>query len=369
MCATIRPTTSMSSPISPPCGSRRLAVAGDRHPVHPGRPGHRGEGDGAARTHLPQRHRHPCGRPCCRRRRGALRGRQSGRRARGRHVRELQVTTADSVTALAVPLDAVIREGNVATVWVLREPFVFERRVVRIAVGRASADPQRPLAPARPRWRAAPLPRELPVGGNDGPPNHRVIARRPKADEAISATRTCASEVRLLRFARNDAVPNSRELRHPQPAAPPVAAMLRQIVAWSWRDGRSCCSRSRCSSRSASPRSRPSTSRPIPIRRRRSSKSSPIRPAGVAEEVERYVTIPLEIGARQHAGAQIHPLRHRLRARLDPAAVRVRPRLPSVRRQTLRSATPARHSTGVISVISPAGGIGLSAWWARPTWT
>ena len=34
----------------------------------------------------------------------------------------------------------------------------------------------------------------------------RVIARRPKADEAISAKRACASEERLLRFARNDNV-------------------------------------------------------------------------------------------------------------------------------------------------------------------
>src|SRR5262249_53537577 len=31
-----------------------------------------------------------------------------------------------------------------------------------------------------------------------------VIARRPKADEAISATHSCASEAGLLRFARND---------------------------------------------------------------------------------------------------------------------------------------------------------------------
>jgi cobalt-zinc-cadmium efflux system membrane fusion protein len=45
-----------------------------------------------------------------------------------------KITTADSVTALAVPLDAVIREGDVATVWVQRDPLLFERRVVRIGI-------------------------------------------------------------------------------------------------------------------------------------------------------------------------------------------------------------------------------------------
>jgi cobalt-zinc-cadmium efflux system membrane fusion protein len=45
-----------------------------------------------------------------------------------------KITTADSVTALAVPIDAVIREGDVATVWVEREPMLFERRAVRIGI-------------------------------------------------------------------------------------------------------------------------------------------------------------------------------------------------------------------------------------------
>ena len=45
-----------------------------------------------------------------------------------------KITTADSVTALAVPIDAVIREGDVATVWVQREPLLFERRLVRIGI-------------------------------------------------------------------------------------------------------------------------------------------------------------------------------------------------------------------------------------------
>jgi membrane fusion protein, heavy metal efflux system len=45
-----------------------------------------------------------------------------------------KITTADSVMALAVPIDAVIREGDVATVWVQREPLLFERRSVRIGI-------------------------------------------------------------------------------------------------------------------------------------------------------------------------------------------------------------------------------------------
>jgi cobalt-zinc-cadmium efflux system membrane fusion protein len=45
-----------------------------------------------------------------------------------------KITTADNVTALAVPIDAVIREGDAATVWVQREPMLFERRPVRIGI-------------------------------------------------------------------------------------------------------------------------------------------------------------------------------------------------------------------------------------------
>jgi cobalt-zinc-cadmium efflux system membrane fusion protein len=45
-----------------------------------------------------------------------------------------KITTADSVTALAVPIDAVIRDSDLATVWVQREPLVFERRTVRIGI-------------------------------------------------------------------------------------------------------------------------------------------------------------------------------------------------------------------------------------------
>lgn len=45
-----------------------------------------------------------------------------------------KITTADSVTAPAVPIDAVIREGDVATVWVQREPLLFERRPVHVGI-------------------------------------------------------------------------------------------------------------------------------------------------------------------------------------------------------------------------------------------
>jgi cobalt-zinc-cadmium efflux system membrane fusion protein len=45
-----------------------------------------------------------------------------------------KITTADSVSALAVPIDAVIRQGDVATVWVQQEPLRFERRLVSIGI-------------------------------------------------------------------------------------------------------------------------------------------------------------------------------------------------------------------------------------------
>ena len=45
-----------------------------------------------------------------------------------------KITTADDVIALAVPIEAVIREGDVATVWVQREPLLFERRPVRVGI-------------------------------------------------------------------------------------------------------------------------------------------------------------------------------------------------------------------------------------------
>jgi len=45
-----------------------------------------------------------------------------------------KITTADSLTAPAVPMEAVIREGDRATVWVQREPLMFERRPVRIGI-------------------------------------------------------------------------------------------------------------------------------------------------------------------------------------------------------------------------------------------
>ena len=45
-----------------------------------------------------------------------------------------KITTADSVTALAVPMDAVVREGDVASVWVQEEPLRFVRKPVRIGI-------------------------------------------------------------------------------------------------------------------------------------------------------------------------------------------------------------------------------------------
>jgi membrane fusion protein, heavy metal efflux system len=45
-----------------------------------------------------------------------------------------KITTADSVSALAVPIDAVIREGDVASVWIQQEPLRFERRLVSIGI-------------------------------------------------------------------------------------------------------------------------------------------------------------------------------------------------------------------------------------------
>ena len=45
-----------------------------------------------------------------------------------------KIKTGDTPILPLVPLEAVIREGNVATVWVEREPMVFERRKVEIGV-------------------------------------------------------------------------------------------------------------------------------------------------------------------------------------------------------------------------------------------
>lgn len=45
-----------------------------------------------------------------------------------------KIGTAERVTTPAVPTDAVIREGDVATVWVEPEPMLFKRRVVEIGM-------------------------------------------------------------------------------------------------------------------------------------------------------------------------------------------------------------------------------------------
>jgi cobalt-zinc-cadmium efflux system membrane fusion protein len=43
-----------------------------------------------------------------------------------------RISTEEASTAPAVPTDAVIREGDIATVWVETEPMLFNRRVVDI---------------------------------------------------------------------------------------------------------------------------------------------------------------------------------------------------------------------------------------------
>jgi cobalt-zinc-cadmium efflux system membrane fusion protein len=45
-----------------------------------------------------------------------------------------KITTADSVTAVAVPMDAVIRESDLAAVWVQAEPLRFVRKSVSIGI-------------------------------------------------------------------------------------------------------------------------------------------------------------------------------------------------------------------------------------------
>jgi cobalt-zinc-cadmium efflux system membrane fusion protein len=45
-----------------------------------------------------------------------------------------KISTEDPSTAPAVPTVAVIREGEVATVWVETEPMLFKRRVVEIGI-------------------------------------------------------------------------------------------------------------------------------------------------------------------------------------------------------------------------------------------
>ena len=126
-----------------------------------------------------------------------------------------------------VPVEAVIRDGDVASVWVEREPMLFERRKVKLGIGAG-----RPPAGAR------------------GPQARRTGRR---ARRHLRRQRVAAMSARL---------------------SGADAAMLRSLIAF-------CLSRrplvliaSRPSWRSATRRSRRSTSRPIPTRRRPSSRSS-----------------------------------------------------------------------------------------------
>ena len=61
---------------------------------------------------------------------------QPRRRTQVRDVRELQDRNRRSEPAPAVPAEAVIREGDLATVWVesLNEPLVFQRRKVQLGM-------------------------------------------------------------------------------------------------------------------------------------------------------------------------------------------------------------------------------------------
>ena len=45
-----------------------------------------------------------------------------------------RIATEEASTTPAVPTEAVIREGDVATVWVETEPLLFKRRVVDIGI-------------------------------------------------------------------------------------------------------------------------------------------------------------------------------------------------------------------------------------------
>jgi cobalt-zinc-cadmium efflux system membrane fusion protein len=45
-----------------------------------------------------------------------------------------RIATGEARTMPAVPVDAVIREGEVASVWVEKEPMLFERRLVKIGI-------------------------------------------------------------------------------------------------------------------------------------------------------------------------------------------------------------------------------------------
>ena len=45
-----------------------------------------------------------------------------------------RISTGENVQAPAVPVDAVIREGDLATVWVEEQPMLFKRRKVKLGM-------------------------------------------------------------------------------------------------------------------------------------------------------------------------------------------------------------------------------------------
>ena len=133
--------------------------------------------------------------------------------------------------------------------------------------------------------------------------------------------------------------------------------MLRSLIAF-------CLSRrplvliaSRPFWRSATPRSRRSTSRPIPIRRRPIIEIIAQQPGQSPEEMERYVTIPIEIAVASTPGLKF------IRSNTVYALSFIRLQFEYgrdyyfVRQQTINRLKDAMLPTGVQPVISPAGGI------------
>ena len=117
--------------------------------------------------------------------------------------------------------------------------------------------------------------------------------------------------------------------------------------------------RARARRRRASSRTTSSTSRRTRTRCRRWSRSSRSRDGWSAEEVERYVTVPLEIGLAGHARARSHALAVALRALRREVLLRLGHRL--------RGGAPGGHQpppvrprcpTGVQAQLSPWNAIG-----------
>ena len=139
-----------------------------------------------------------------------------------------KITTSEGSRAPAVPVESIIWDGDVATVWVETAPKVFRRRVVQVSTQQDGMVQilQGVSRQARRSSRAEPS-SSTTSGGND------ALGGGLSGECCAVSIAFCLSR-RLL-----------------------VLCRLRRSWASAWR------------------RSRRSTSRPIPIRRRRSSRSSP----------------------------------------------------------------------------------------------